>query len=108
MVTSEIRHVIERYIVALEEQGVKVDQAYVFGSQVEDRANRDSDIDVAVVSPAFGKDRIEEGILLRRIAWRIDSRLDPVPLTGDAFDKSDWIPLVHEIKTSGVPIRPAA
>ena len=43
------------------------------------RNHAGSDLDIAVVSPDFGKDRFEEGKLLRRIAWRIDPRIEPIP-----------------------------
>ena len=41
----------------------------------------DSDIDVAVISKDFGKDRVEERMVLFRVAGKIDPHLDPVPFS---------------------------
>ena len=64
----------------------------------------DSDIDLAIVSSNFGKDRFEGGKLLLKLAWRVDSRIQPLPFSLDAIEKSNWIPLIHEIKKNGVEI----
>jgi len=50
----------------------------------------DSDIDVAVVSKNFGKDRVEEGMLLFRIAGKIDPRLEPVPISQKIYENDTW------------------
>jgi predicted nucleotidyltransferase len=65
----------------------------------------DSDIDVAVVSKNFGKDRVEEGMLLFRIAGKIDPRLEPVPISQKIYEDDTWIPLIHEIREKGVELK---
>jgi predicted nucleotidyltransferase len=65
----------------------------------------DSDIDVAVVSKYFGKDRVEEGMLLFRIAGKIDPRLEPVPISQKIYENDTWIPLIHEIREKGVELK---
>ena len=65
----------------------------------------DSDIDVAVVSKNFGKDRVEEGMLLFRIAGKIDPRLEPVPISQKIYENDTWIPLIHEIREKGVELK---
>ena len=65
----------------------------------------DSDIDVAVVSKNFGKDRVEEGMLLFRITGKIDPRLEPVPISKKIYENDAWIPLIHEIREKGVELK---
>jgi len=65
----------------------------------------DSDIDVAVVSKNFGKDRVEEGMLLFRIAGKIDPRLESVPISQKIYEDDTWIPLIHEIREKGVELK---
>jgi predicted nucleotidyltransferase len=65
----------------------------------------DSDIDVAVVSKNFGKDRVEEGMLLFRITGKIDPRLEPVPISQKIYEDDTWIPLIHEIREKGVELK---
>lgn len=108
MVSQEIVDVVLNFMKVLREKGIKVEQVFVYGSYASGKVRKDSDIDVAVISPDFGKDRYEEGKLLRQIAWRIDSRLEPVPISKESFLKDNWIPLIYEIKTAGVPIDVAA
>jgi predicted nucleotidyltransferase len=108
MVPTEVVEVVSEFVKALKKRGIRVERAFVYGSYAQGRPRKESDIDVAVVSPDFGKDRYNEGKLLRQIAWRIDSRLEPVPISKESFLKDDWIPLIYEIKTKGVPVRIAA
>ncbi len=89
---------------ALEEEGIRVTKIVLYGSQISGEFHPDSDIDVAVVSPDFGKDRFEEGAKLFQIACRIVPRIEPVPISLDAYDKDTWIPLIYEIKEKGLEL----
>ena len=39
-----------------------------------------------------------------QIAWRIDSRLHPVPVSIDSYMNDTWIPLIYEIREHGVEL----
>lgn len=67
----------------------------------------DSDIDIAVVSKDFCKDRVAEGMSLFRIAGKIDSRLEPVPMSPKVYENDTWIPLVYEIREKGIELKMA-
>jgi len=104
MVAQEIRDIVGRFVAAVAAQGVHVERALLYGSVAAGRQTPDSDLDIAVVSSDFGRDRFEEGKMLMRLAWRIDPRLHPVPLSTDSFHHDTWIPLVHEIRKHGIEI----
>ncbi len=104
MVTQEIREIISRFVEAVSSRGIHVDKAILYGSYAIGKESRDSDLDVAVISSDFGKDRYQEGTMLMKLAWRIDPRLHPVPLSAESFAEDTWIPLVHDIKTHGVEV----
>lgn len=53
----------------------------IFGSHAKGHSRPDSDIDVAVVSPQFGRDRLKEMMLLRKISLRVDSQIEPIPFS---------------------------
>jgi len=57
---------------------------------------------VAVISKNFGKDRIEEGMTLFRIAGKIDPRLEPIPISPESYQNDTWVPLIYEIKEKGI------
>lgn len=107
MVAPKIVVIISNFVNALKEKGIRVEQVYLYGSYAYGEPKHESDIDIAVVSPDFGKDRYEEGKLLRQIAWRINSRIEPIPISKESFLNDDWIPLVYEIKARGVPVKVA-
>ncbi len=88
----------------LRSKGVRVHKAILYGSHASGKAHSDSDVDVAIVSPDFGKDRVEEGTMLFRAAWRVDPRIEPVPIPAESYEKDTWLPLVHEIRTNGLEI----
>ena len=62
--------VIKKFVETLKQEGISIDRVILYGSYASGRMRPDSDIDVAVVSRNFGKDRVEEGMTLFRIAGK--------------------------------------
>jgi len=93
---------IRKFIKALEQEGIVVDRVILYGSYARGKTRPDSDIDVAVISKNFGKDRIEEGMTLFRIAGKIDPRLEPIPISPESYQNDTWVPLIYEIKEKGI------
>jgi predicted nucleotidyltransferase len=108
MVSKEIVNIATRFTKALKKGGIIVERVFLYGSYAYGKPRKVSDIDIAIISPDFGKDPYEEGKLLRQLAWRIDTRLEPVPISSESFLNDEWIPLIHEIKTRGIPVEIAA
>ncbi len=102
MVETEIRTTIETFRKVLEESGIRVARIVLYGSYARGGFHENSDI--AVVSPDFGDDRFEEGIKLRELAVRIDPRIEPVPVSVESYERDTWIPLIYEIRETGVEI----
>jgi predicted nucleotidyltransferase len=98
MVDKEIIKIVNAFIKEVEKRGIKIYSVYIYGSYARGNYRKDSDIDVAVILQDFGKDSFEKNVLLRKIAWRVDTRIEPVALSIDDFMDGDWIPLVGEIK----------
>lgn len=80
MVNSEIRGIIERFVAAIEREGIRVQKIFLYGSYSRGEERKYSDIDVAVVSKDFEEDTIEANMKLWRIAVRIDVRLAPLAI----------------------------
>jgi predicted nucleotidyltransferase len=104
MVDPAIRDIIDRFIKALRSRGIRVEKVLLYGSYASGKTHYGSDLDLAIVSPDFGKDRFEEGKMLHQIAWRIDPRIEPIPISTSSYEKDTWIPLIHEIRTKGVEV----
>jgi len=97
--------VIKQFVNALKREGITIDRVILYGSYVKGNVRPDSDIDVAVISKDFGKDRVEEGMTLFRIAGKIDPRLEPVPFSLKMYEDDTWIPLIYEIREKGVELK---
>jgi predicted nucleotidyltransferase len=97
--------VIKEFINALKREGINIDRVILFGSYAKGNVRPDSDIDIAVISKDFGKDRVEEGMSLFRIAGKIDPRLEPIPFSTKAYENDTWIPLIYEIKQKGIELK---
>lgn len=107
MAKSEVVKIIKKFVKALKNEGISVEHVILYGSYAKGRMRQDSDIDVAIVSKKFGRDRVEEGMTLFKIAGRIDSRLEPVPISSESYSRDTWIPLIYEIRQHGVKLKVA-
>lgn len=107
MVDSEIRNIVAKLIEALSKKGIRIERVILYGSYASGRVHAASDIDLAVISPDFGKDRHEEGKMLLQTAWRIDPRIEPVPISSESYNSDTWIPLIYEIRQNGVELKVA-
>jgi len=102
---SQVLRIVKRFVKALRKEGISVDRVILYGSYARGKPRVDSDIDVAVVSRQFGKDRVEEGMALFRIAGEIDTRIEPVPVSTEAYEKDTWVPLIFEIRERGFDLK---
>ena len=101
-IDNEVINKVQIFIRKLKESGIAVESAYLFGSYAVNRPTRWSDIDVAVVSPEFSADRLDDRIRLMKLSTEVDSRIEPVPFHSRDFIDSD--PLVGEIKKHGISL----
>ena len=107
MVKKPIIKVIHRFAEAIIKKGRTIEKVVLYGSYANGRERPDSDIDVAIVSKDFGKDRTEEGMMLVRIAGEVDVRLEPVPISLESYEKDTWVPLRYEIRVNGIELEAA-
>jgi predicted nucleotidyltransferase len=99
---GSIKKVIKSYVEALRNDGIPVEEVILFGSCVRGGAKEESDIDVAIVSDAFSGDRFEDRRRIVPLRRGIDSRIEPIPLTPEAFASGGN--LIDEIKKTGIKI----
>jgi predicted nucleotidyltransferase len=92
---------INTFAQMVKEQGISVSKVILFGSCAKGGTHADSNIDVAVVSTQFGRDAADEMMMLRKIALKVDSRIEPVPLTPEDLNDT-FSTLAQEIKRYGI------
>ena len=86
----------------LDSEGLNIVAAYLYGSQVTGLADKDSDIDVAIVSDDLSGDCLEDWCRLNRTANQIDVRMEVMGFRTEQF--RDESPLAWEVKTKGIKL----
>lgn len=107
MVEREIIKKVREFVKELKRQKIKVVKVIIYGSRISGKAHEYSDIDVAIVSPDFGKDSYREGARLFEIASKIDPRIEPVPISIKSYENDTWVPLIYEIRKNGLELKVA-
>ena len=98
--TIPIIESVQRFITLLQQQLPQLEAVYLYGSQTQNTATAESDIDVAVVSSALTADLFQSRVMLLRLAAQVDDRIEPAPFRPQDFTLSD--PLVSEIQRTGM------
>ncbi len=98
---------IKEYAIAIRREllakGITPSAIILFGSYAKKCAREDSDIDIAVVSRDFGKNRFEEGVMLNLLVSKIDHRIEAIPISLTSFmDTPSVSPIIYEIQKTGV------
>lgn len=104
MVDRKVIEIIKQYLRELEEQGVHISRAYLYGSQARGTAGPESDIDVMLVSPIFDGDYKP---FLRAIWWsqfRSENRIEPFIVGEKRFETDDMSPIIGIVKEEGIEI----
>ena len=97
-----VRRTIDRYIAALRENNIPINQAILFGSYAQGKYQKWSDIDIALVSDIFEGKRFEDRGKIRKINLSVSSDLEILPYRPEDFTPDD--PFVKEIMETGVRI----
>ncbi len=98
---TDITNIALDYVKQVKKSGISVAEAYLFGSYAKKTANKFSDIDICVISKDFGDDYFDNSISLKKVANKVDFRIEPVPFAiNDMNDK--YSTLASEIKKYGV------
>ena len=98
---KNILQTAKKYVSSVEKSGIPVSKAYLFGSYAKKKERKDSDIDICIVSPIFGKDYFDENVRLRSLTLDVDFRIEPVAF--NPFDINDkYDSLASEIKKHGI------
>ena len=103
MSKDQVKNIAKEYANKLKTEGYSFFAIYLFGSYAQGRANKWSDIDIAVISDKLKRNWWKNEILLSHLSLEVDSRIEPRGFTIEDF-KDDSDPIVYEIKKTGVKI----
>lgn len=96
---EDVFQIVKNFKTHLESKGIPVQKIYIYGSYAKGTPRYGSDIDICVISPSF-KNKFESELLLSKESIQIDPRIETVAYSPETFE--DWIPLVWEIKQTGI------
>ena len=100
-INREIMESIQKYIEKIS-QYYKIEAIILFGSYAKGTEKEDSDIDIAIISSDFN-DIIEDGAKLIGFTWKIDTRIEPHPITTEDYEKVSN-PFVKEVMNTGIKV----
>ena len=86
-----------RFKEALRARGVPFAKMFLFGSYAKKEPRPWSDLDIAVVSPVFGRDYTQESVLINRIADEIDPIIEAHPMSEEAM-QDRWSTFSKEVQ----------
>lgn len=96
MAKRHVEIVVREYVKVLKANNIKVEKAILFGSHASGRATDDSDIDIAIISPEFGGDYVEEAVLLKKISEEVDLDISPRPYSLEEYRSAKRGQFLHD------------
>jgi uncharacterized protein len=104
MLQQDAINIVRQYVSNLNNSGVLIFKAYLFGSYARNQANENSDIDVLLVSDAFDTD---DDVVLSK-PWspkfRKDYRIEPVAIGRKRFQTDDNSIILEVVRKEGLEI----
>lgn len=91
---------INNFVHLLQKEQIKISQVILFGSFAKGKQKDYSDIDLAVVSPNFGKDTHKEMMFLVNLSSKVSDRIEAIPVAEKDMQMK-YHPLIGEIKKYG-------
>ena len=101
-IPKKINNAVREYVKILKKD-VPINEVIIFGSWAKGSANKKSDIDVAIISPAF-LDLHEAGKYLCRKLWKVKWPIEPIPYSPNSFNGKNVSPLLSEIRKTGIRV----
>ncbi|PHJ39758.1 DNA polymerase III subunit beta [Desulforamulus profundi] len=89
--TNVVKKDINKIIQALQQKNIRVNYIVLYGSHAKEKAEKDSDIDIAVISPDFGQDPLNDSKLVYKSIFTLDiePNFDVKTYSPEEFEKSD-------------------
>jgi predicted nucleotidyltransferase len=99
----EIKQIALQYREILIRNKIQPDIILLFGSYAKGKANKNSDIDLAIVSRYFTKNNPKISAKLNLLAYELNAPLEVVPINYFEFmKKSTTSPILNEIHKTGL------
>ena len=104
MAQSEIIELLLSYIRLLNEAGLGIQKAFLYGSFARNEGNAESDIDVMIVSKRFDGESLDEKAKAWQLTRKVDARIEPFSVGLKRFFADDDSALLAQVRKEGIEI----
>ena len=101
-IPNKVTRIIKKYLLEIEKNNIRLDEAYLFGSYAKGNYNDWSDIDIVIVSDSFTGNRFMDKEKIRRIKTKVDFNISPFPIRTSDFSKDNLF--INEILQDAVKV----
>lgn len=98
----EVLESVNRYLLRVNEK-FPIEKAFLFGSYADGTANKDSDIDVAIISSFFSGNSFYDSVEAGALTWGIDTRIEAVTFRPENFNNQNL--LASAIMAKGIELK---
>jgi len=104
MLQADAINIVRLYVNNLNNGGVPISKAYLFGSYARNQASENSDIDVLLISDVFDTD--DDVVLSKPWSpkYRPDFRIEPITIGVKQFYANDCSMILEIVKKEGLEI----
>lgn len=104
MAKTEVIELLKEYIILLNNNGISVYKAFLFGSYSTNTANDASDIDVMIVSEKYDESDDEAVGKIWQLTRLVSTKIEPFLIGKNKFNSNDNSPLIEQIKRQGIEL----
>ncbi len=104
MAQGDVIRLLQLYVRLLNEAGLKIQKAFLYGSFARNDAKADSDIDVMLVSDNFDSNDVKIKAKAWQLTRKVDLRIEPFTIGTKRFFSDDDSALVDQVKKEGIEI----
>lgn len=101
-IADEVMEKLKKFLDLIEESGIRLEKAILFGSYAKGKAGKWSDLDIALVSKDFTGIGFYDCKRINPFIIKVDSRIEPHPFTTEDFTIDNLF--VAQILKEGIEI----
>jgi uncharacterized protein len=100
-----IIEIIKAYLKQLNQAGITIDKAFLYGSCARGETTDNCDINIMPVSSLFDNSGSEANINVWSFTRKIDTRIEPYSVGMQQYLNDDISPLLQIVKKEGIEIK---
>ncbi len=104
MSQKEIIKKLQQYIQGLNNKGIPIERAFLYGSYARNEATDESDIDIMLVSKLFDKNFDNIAGKIWTLSKEYHILIEPYMVGANKFQTDDYSPLLEIVRQEGIEI----